>query len=340
VKKEKKEKKENSIVEENTDEAVVANPVDHPITEDAEAKIKSTAKRATKIGTMLKEIRLEKGLKLPDISKKLCIRKDYIEAIESNNYREIPPFPYGIGFIRSYAKLLGLNSENIVELYKEEINVKESKNIQVLQPQSEATLPSFQYLIISVIALVILGFGWLFFSEKSEQAVEDEKQQETSLPEEDGGVIIVEDYTVQPTSSDQLPQEEVETPSSTDFTENQIKISDESYQDVSSAEDSSKDEKPASNSQAEDKPLEIPSEGIFIEVLEETWIEVKDETKLYISKVLMPGASYKVPEGSGMILSAGKSEGINVYVNGVLTKVVNPNKKMNIALDDFLKENR
>ena len=40
-----------------------------------------------------------------------------------------------------------------------------------------------------------------------------------------------------------------------------------------------------------------------------------------------------------MILSVGKPEGVKVYINGVETPVVRPNKKTNIALDEFLDTN-
>ena len=55
---------------------------------------KDKAPKITKIGAMLKEMRQQKGLKLIDVSKKLCIRKCYLEAIEESNYAEIPAFPY------------------------------------------------------------------------------------------------------------------------------------------------------------------------------------------------------------------------------------------------------
>ena len=69
---------------------------------------------------------------------------------------------------------------------------------------------------------------------------------------------------------------------------------------------------------------------------EDTWIEVRDNKKVYFNKVMRPGESYRVPEGKGMILSAGKYNGVEVYVNGRLTPVIQPNKKMNIALDPFV----
>lgn len=66
------------------------------------------------------EARLKKGLKIADASRDLCIRASYLEAIEAGNYEEIPEPPYGIGFIRSYADYLGLNSARMVQLFKEE----------------------------------------------------------------------------------------------------------------------------------------------------------------------------------------------------------------------------
>ena len=54
---------------------------------------------------------------------------------------------------------------------------------------------------------------------------------------------------------------------------------------------------------------------------------------------MQPGESYTVPNGPGMILSVGKPEGVVVYINGVETPVVRPNKKMNIALDEYLNDN-
>ena len=86
--------------------------------------------------------------------------------------------------------------------------------------------------------------------------------------------------------------------------------------------------------------MDIPQQGVFVEVLKETWVEVKDDSKLYLSKVLQKGDTYKVPEGKGMILSLGNYDGANVYINGVLTKVARPNKKTNIALDPLLEANR
>ena len=74
-------------------------------------------------------------------------------------------------------------------------------------------------------------------------------------------------------------------------------------------------------------------------MLKETWIEVKDAEKLYISKVLQKDTIYALPNGKGMILSVGKEDGVEVWIDGKLTDIVKPNKKTNIAIDNFLSAN-
>ena len=85
--------------------------------EEALSQAPKVENKITKVGSLLKEMRLQKGLRLPDVAKKLCIRRVYLEAIEESNYAEVPAFPYGIGFVRSYATFLGLNCSKIVDLY-------------------------------------------------------------------------------------------------------------------------------------------------------------------------------------------------------------------------------
>ena len=327
--------KKEKIIEQPLDE----QPVEQPAEQVAAPEVKEPAPKAqkiTKVGTMLKEVRQQKGLKLNDIAKKLCVRKLYLDAIEESNYKELPPFPYGIGFIRSYASFLGLNGENIVELYKEETHTAEPKDMHVLEPQPEASLPGIQYLIISLIAIAVIYVGWIAFSQDEEASL---PQQETAVEEttsSNNGMIIVEEF-----NTEEMPEETQILPEN--ITES-VPVDEGPAADIQPQEtpvpavvEPIKETKEEPTAEATAKPA-IPDKGVFVEVLTETWVEVKDGTKLYLSKVLQPGSTYKVPEGKGMILSLGKYDGANVYINGKLTKVARPGKKTNIALDPFLND--
>ena len=303
------------------------------ISENPAAELESP--KITKIGAMLKEMRLQKGLKLVDVSKKLCIRKFYLEAIEESNYSEIPPFPYGNGFIRSYANFLGLNSENIIELYKEETSLSKDKSINILEPQAEATMPNIQHILISLLAIVLIYIGWLFYNQNSRT----NETSDTTYTEEENtatydDVVMVENFNDE--NSNEITSTPTEEKASS---EPQIVVSEEIYQENKPTDIKNKTEN-NENTEAEEKNKsqkpENMSNGVYIEVLKTTWVEIKDKDKLYLSKVLQPGEFYKVPEGEGKILSVGKHDGVNIYINGVLTNVVRPQKKMNIFLDKYI----
>ena len=288
-------------------------------------------KNIQKVGSLLKEMRIQKGLKINDVAKKLCIRQCYIEAIEESRYQDIPEFPYGAGFIRSYAEFLGLNSSNIIELYKDETNVGQDKNIYVLEPQTEATVPGKKYILISVIALAAVYFAWYSYNntttnEETLVATEENMGEVDEIQQ----ITVTNESFVEPTSQAKEPKTEPKAK----VEESQVETAQQNAQPEPKTEPKQEPlVKPTANFVAGEG---IPSQGVVVEVLDETWIEVKDAEKLYLSKVLQPGTRYTVPEGKGMILSAGKVKGVNVYINGKLTPFFSNEKKMNIPLDKFL----
>ena len=71
-------------------------------------------------GAMLREKRIELGLDEKSIASKLKMRMDQLRAIELSDYAKLPGRTYAVGFIRAYAKTLGLDAEALVEQFKSE----------------------------------------------------------------------------------------------------------------------------------------------------------------------------------------------------------------------------
>lgn len=313
----------------------------------------SAEENAHQVGSLLKEMREQKKLKIQDVSKKLCIRKVYLQAIEDSNYEEIPPYPYGIGFIRSYADFLGLNSANIIQLYKDETetDAKKNNNYYVPEPQLEASVPSKKYLLISLLALFAVYVGWYALNNNEEVAESDiaigAPVTESAAPVNDLP-LVVEDYAIgSGTPAESAAVEEkaaeeglavIDTANLPEADNNQIKMTDKAFVEPAPVAQAPAVAEPAAP-KTEEVSAAKPDSRVLIKAKKETWVEVKDGEKLYISKVLQPGDTYSVPAGSGMILSVGKIDGVDVLVDGKLTSVVQPNKKTNIALDPFLNAN-
>jgi len=70
------------------------------------------------IGNASTSARLLQKLSLADVEETTKIRPKYLEALEENNFANLPPGMYGRAFLRTYARLLGLNAEELVAEYR------------------------------------------------------------------------------------------------------------------------------------------------------------------------------------------------------------------------------
>lgn len=147
------------------------------------ASKKKPAERAPKktvtfhyVGRRLRKERLAKKHALDDISTTLNIRKDYVKAIEANDFKRLPEEAYAIGFVRSYAKFVGLDSGQLAHEFKEDYkrehaSISEDSSLQVIVPTKK---PSNGILFISMVVLVVIFFGWVLGRNETVQTTAQE----------------------------------------------------------------------------------------------------------------------------------------------------------------------
>lgn len=82
-------------------------------------------------GQMLRTAREEKAWSLMDAEDATKIRVRYLQALETEDYGILPGITYVKGFLRTYAKQLGLNSDEIIGLYNSSATPEQGP---VLQP--------------------------------------------------------------------------------------------------------------------------------------------------------------------------------------------------------------
>jgi hypothetical protein len=66
------------------------------------------------IGRALAQARAERGLELRQVEAETKIRIKYLQALEDEDWRALPDPAYAIGFLRTYAELLGLDADALV----------------------------------------------------------------------------------------------------------------------------------------------------------------------------------------------------------------------------------
>ncbi len=83
-------------------------------------EIIKTALQIKTIGSILKEKRREQKLEIKQISDIIKIRIDYLQALEDGDYYKFPSEVYLKGFLKNYAKYLGINTEKALAMYRRE----------------------------------------------------------------------------------------------------------------------------------------------------------------------------------------------------------------------------
>jgi len=68
-------------------------------------------------GEQFRKAREEAGLSLDEVARDLKIRTGFLSALENESFEGLPPDIYMRGFIREYAKYLGIPPEPLLEEY-------------------------------------------------------------------------------------------------------------------------------------------------------------------------------------------------------------------------------
>lgn len=131
------------------------------------------AELVSAVGSLLRQARERSGQSLATAAQQLRIRETYLNAIEQGDFRQLPGPTYAVGFVRSYADHLGLDPQEIVRRFREEVDELGRRTALVFPSGSaEAKLPGGLILLIAgMVALVGYG-GWYYLSERDSSIAE------------------------------------------------------------------------------------------------------------------------------------------------------------------------
>jgi cytoskeleton protein RodZ len=87
------------------------------------------------IGSILREGRKARGLELSEVARKTCINSFYLKALEEGRFHVVPKV-FDRGYLKIYAKLLGLDVPNVMSQYEQERNRIPSPSDHVVEARS------------------------------------------------------------------------------------------------------------------------------------------------------------------------------------------------------------
>jgi cytoskeletal protein RodZ len=124
------------------------------------------------IGEFFKQVRETKGLTVDEVASKTRIRTDFVKALEEGNFAKLPDQVFARGFVRSYARSLGLDEEDAIHRFTQSAGTfyekqDERERLRVRQAEEERKRQANRKAVAVAIAIAILTLVFLLSREQS-----------------------------------------------------------------------------------------------------------------------------------------------------------------------------
>ena len=136
------------------------------------------------IGEFFKQVRETKGLTIDEVASKTRIRTDFVKALEDGNFAKLPDQVFARGFVRSYARSLGLDEEDAIHRFAQSAGAYYDKQVErerlkVRQAEEERKKQANRKAVAIAIGIAILALIFLLSREQSSLLV---RRSNTDVP--------------------------------------------------------------------------------------------------------------------------------------------------------------
>ena len=267
------------------------------------------------LGEYLKQAREKKGLSLEQIVSQTRIQEHHLQALESEDFANLPAKVFAKGFVRSYAKALGLDEEEALQCFLETSGTFYDQS-QPEQPQPHvqvkleaAPRQSINWNLV-VAALVVIAAGAVWYGLP--------KQQETPIALSEPEISSPVETTQEPIAPLSDPQESLVP----------IKPVESVPQSTPPApvppQPTPKPIPPTSVEPIPPTPPTQPAEDttadgfhtLEIEATQLTWVVVQSDKQAPNEALLQPGQRTTWKANKQFLLTLGNAAGVVIRLNG------------------------
>lgn len=301
------------------------------------------------VGEFFRQVRETKGLTVDEVASKTRIRTDFVRALEDGNFAKLPDQVFAKGFVRSYARSLGLDEEDAIHRFIQSAGSfyekqDERERLKVRQIEEDRKRQSNRKAVTIAISIAVLTLIFLLSREQSSVFRRGAPEQgPTTKRTTQAGKEI-------PASTVREPERTAEV-SKPDLSLGAPKATTESPQPVTPAGAASRSEPEtvsavSTASPGSDGPLagialnatESVGDGqlaLDLEATELSWVVVQIDNGSPQESLLRPGEKGHWKGQDQFILTLGNAGGVKAELNGKPQKPFGPSGK--VARDIVLK---
>jgi cytoskeleton protein RodZ len=241
-------------------------------------------------GDRLRREREMRGITLDEIAESTKISRRHLESLEREQFDQLPGGVFNKGFVRAYARFLGLDEDQAVSDYSlasnEQPEPQDKFPLEIHEEPDRELNPRRSNLplvfALAALAGVLVGyFFWLKSKPKNERTAGSPQEATVQAPVQSS-----------PANSPAAPESAIETPAPA---------------------------KPERQPAAAAPDARIPAEKTFVVLVkakEDSWVSIVADGKSVMQRVLNADGSKMVKAGKQIVLRTGNAGGIDVLFNG------------------------
>ena len=124
------------------------------------------------VGEFFRQVRETKGLTIDEVASKTRIRTDFVKALEDGNFAKLPDQVFARGFVRSYARSLGLDEEDAIHRFIQSAGSfyekqDERERLKVRQIEEDRKRQANRKAVAIAIGIAVLTLVFLLSREQS-----------------------------------------------------------------------------------------------------------------------------------------------------------------------------
>jgi cytoskeleton protein RodZ len=293
----------------------ITKPIPGSVSYDDQPKV-----QMERIGDVLKRLREQRGDDLQYIADYLCIRRNFLEALEGSHYEQLPADAYVIGFLRSYANYLGTDGKEAIDRYRNEMAGRRNKPTLMLPtPITEGRTPSGVIMAGAAVVALLIYAAWYGFSTSDRAVVSTPPALPSTTVAETNPATAATPTTVilapPPADSGIMLSSAAPpvTPAITAAPPPAAPVT-TAKSVPQAAQDMAKANKEISSDGAKDLAKDS---HVTIRALQSSWVLITDSSGHTVyDHVMKQGEVYNVPNKPGLSLTTGNGSGIAITLDG------------------------
>lgn len=262
---------------------------------------------AMSVGQLLRTRRIERGLNINDIAAETRIPVRYLNAIEDDQHESLPALPFAVGFVRNYAKVLGLSPELVCAQFKAETSrLGSSEHVSFPEPLDESRIPSFAWIGGGLLAAIVVGCIWWLWTSNA-------PAEEATVPATVTETAELDPSVAAPAVTDSTDAASTAAPGDTTASPTQV----DPNAPVSSPADPNAAAIDKAEAQAAAAARVLNSGPVVIRAVEDSWVKISDGVSGSVKiGIMRAGETYQVPALPNLKLMTGNAGAIEISVGG------------------------